>query len=88
MRVVHRFMEGVVYWAPVWVSLLMLWQVGVRGLRPALAEEARLEAEAEAVELRHADSQAEFQALERETRAWQDPVYRERRRRMLEAEGR
>lgn len=88
MKAVQRFMGGVVYWAPVWVSLLMLWQVAVRGLKPALAEEARLDAEAEAVELRHAHSQAEFQALEQEARAWQDPVYRERRRRMLETEGR
>ena len=86
MRAARKVLGGVVYWAPVWVALLLLWQVAIRGLKPALAEENRLQTEAEAVEQRHIRAQTEFQALERETQAWQDPVYRERRRRMLEAE--
>ena len=38
---------GLLHWAPVWVALLLLWQVATRGLVPALAEEVRLEEEAE-----------------------------------------
>ena len=73
-------------WAPVWVPLLLLWQVGTRGLRPALAESERLEAEEELVRARHERARAEFEELERRARAWEDPVYRERERRRLEAE--
>lgn len=75
-----------VAWAPVWVSLLLLWQVGTRGLKPALAEERRLDQEEEVVRARNARTQAEFEHLAREAEAWQDPVYRERMRRAMNAE--
>jgi len=88
MRKLREVLSGLVYWAPVWVALLLLWQVATRGLKPALDEEARLEGEAEVVEQRHARTRGEFEALARETAAWEDPVYRERRRRVMEAEER
>ncbi|MDA1265539.1 MAG: hypothetical protein O2816_10720 [Planctomycetota bacterium] len=73
------------HWAPVWVALLLFWQVSTLGLKPALAEEARLEQETLSVEERHERTKTEFEALEDEAEAWQDPVYRERRRRMLKS---
>ena len=86
MKAARRILSGLLYWAPVWVALLLLWQVATRGLKPALAEEARLEDEAEVVEQRHARTKGEFEALDRETAAWEDPVYRERRRREVREE--
>lgn len=82
----RRVGGGLLAWAPVWVPLLLLWQVSTRGLKPALAEEARLDRAATTVEERHERTQAEFEALEKEDRAWSDPVYRERRKRALERE--
>ena len=88
MRSLRGVLFGLVYWAPVWVAMLLLWQVAIRGLTPALAEEARLEGEVEVVEQRHARTKGAFEALARESAAWEDPVYRERRRRAMEAEER
>ena len=60
---------------------MLLAQVGVRGLQPALREAERLdEAEAE-VSARYAASRARFEDLRREAEAWTDAVYRERQRR-------
>jgi hypothetical protein len=73
-------------WTPVWVPLLLLWQVGTRGLAPALAEQRRLQDEEVVVRARNERTKAEFEHLEREARAWRDPVYRERMRRAIAAE--
>ncbi len=80
--------RGLLYWAPVWVPLALLWQVATRGLEPALAEQARLEDEEQDVRSRHLRAQSEFEALDREADAWHDPVYRERVRRIIESEER
>ena len=69
------------YWLPVLVPLLILGQVCLRGLRPALVEGRRLEREEPAVRARHADAQMRFESMQREVRAWRDPVYQERLRR-------
>lgn len=69
------------YWAPVWVPLLLLWQVSVRGLRPALEERARLAREQVAVVARYRDARERFERMDAEVRAWADPIYRERLRR-------
>ena len=77
------FLAGrVLYWMPVWVPLLLLWQVALRGLSPALDEHRRLEGEETAVFARHQASQRSFQYMEALARAWDDPVYRERMRRL------
>ena len=82
---IGRLLGGVLHWAPVWVPLVLLWQVGTLGLKPALAEEARLVEEGKSVEERHERTRAQFESLENEAEAWQDPVYQERRRRMHDA---
>lgn len=69
------------YWLPVLVPLLILGQVCLQGLRPALAEGRRLEREEPAVRARHEDAQVRFETMELRVRAWRDPVYQERLRR-------
>jgi len=60
---------------------LILGQVCLRGLRPALAEGRRLAREEPAVRARHANAQERFESMEQQVRAWRDPVYWERLRR-------
>lgn len=75
-------------WAPVWIPLVLIWQISERGLKPAKAEQERLEQARGEVEERYEDSEARFVRLETERRAWDDEVYRARRRRALEDEAR
>ncbi len=77
-------MRALWYWMPVLVPLLLLGQVCLRGLRPALVEGRRLEREAPAVRARHADARLRFETMERQVHAWRDPVYQERLRRQRE----
>ncbi|MCA9002454.1 MAG: hypothetical protein KDB61_11055 [Planctomycetes bacterium] len=70
------------YWAPVWVPVLLLWQFSTRGLVPALEEARRLEGVEPEVHARHAEAKSAFEHIRAEAEAWQDPVYRERRRRL------
>jgi hypothetical protein len=77
-----------VYWLPVLVPLLLLCMVAVRGLRPALAERARLEFEAARVAERYEQSEASFRYMQAVSQAWEDPVFRERIRRRQSTTGR
>ncbi len=72
---------SILYWSPLALALALLAQVALRGLRPALEERARLDAQAEIVRARHAHAEAAFQATTAEVKAWDDPVYHERMRR-------
>ncbi len=69
-------------WSGVWVSLLLCAQFAQRGVRPALEERERLDELAPRVEHRYGEARYAFEELEAEAIAWQDPVYRERRRRI------
>ena len=70
-------------WTPVWIPLVFLAQLLWLGLWPARAEAARLDrAEAE-VRARADGLAAEEQALAREARMLEDPIYQERVRRSL-----
>ncbi|MEE2940639.1 MAG: hypothetical protein VX460_09675 [Planctomycetota bacterium] len=77
-----RALVLVLRWSPVWVPLLLIWQITLGGLRPALSEQQRLREERPAVEERHAASEASFLRMAAERRAWEDPAYRERLRRL------
>lgn len=81
-----RILKSAIAWSPVWVPALLFWQVTVGGLRPALAEQERLEDRRPEVEERHEKTSAEFEVMSAEHRAWEDPVYRERRRRAARSE--
>lgn len=79
---VRRILGVLAHWAPVWVPLALLAQVGLLGLRPALTERARLEREATRVHARHDGARDHFETLDAEVKAWADPIYRERLRRL------
>lgn len=68
-------------WAPVWIPLVLVAQIGIRGLRPALAEQRRLERAETGLELRHDQALEESTELDRLLRAQDDPIYQERERR-------
>lgn len=79
---VQRLVFGVKHWAPVWIPIILLWQFTTKGLQPALSEASRLEDIAPGVGARHAEAKSAFEQVQAEAKAWQDPVYRERRRRL------
>lgn len=77
-----RLLGTVLRWAPVWVPILLIWQITQTGLRPALAEQERLSAERPVVEERHAVSEERFGRMAAQRRAWEQESYRERVRRL------
>jgi len=67
------------------MPLVLLAQIGILGLRPALAEERHLERSEERLQVRYervAERQHELQEI---LRAQSDPVYQERERRLWRA---
>lgn len=81
-----RLLALTIQWAPVWVPLILIWQIVTFGLQPALAESKRLqEAQPEVME-RFALSEAQFESMAAQRRAWEDETYRERVRRMRAAD--
>lgn len=76
-----RLLRTSVRWAPVWVPLVLIWQLTEGGLKPALSEQRRLQSEEPAVVDRHERTQGEFERLTAQREAWDDPLFRERVRR-------
>jgi hypothetical protein len=85
-RYLRRSLEVFLYWMPVWVPLILLAQVGTRGLRPARVEDRRLRAEEQRLEERLQADRAEAEALRRQLDALHDDIYLERLRRRRAAE--
>ena len=85
LQLVRRVVGTLFAWSPVWISAILIWQFTTRGLRPAQAEQSRLEQAAPAVQERHTRRRQEFEVMAAERDAWYDPVYRERRRRLRAA---
>lgn len=78
----YAFLARVGYWSPVIAALVLFAQVSFLGLRPALAEAQRL-SDAEVVQsARHARALATNQAIRVQLAARNDPVFRERQRRL------
>ena len=71
------------YWAPVWLPLVLLVQVAAFGLRPAWAEKQRLDRSELEVESRERRLENEYVELVRDRRKLSDPIWRERVRRSL-----
>ncbi len=69
------------YWAPVFVSLVLVMQILWLGLRPALAEARRLDAAELEVGAREEALVSFRQTLERDRRKLADDIWRERVRR-------
>lgn len=76
-----RLLKAVVWWAPVWAPLVLIWQLTEGGLKPALAEQRRLQSEEPSVRERNARTKAEFERLTAQREAWEDPLFLERVRR-------
>ena len=78
-----RGLRGVLYWLPVLVPLGIFAQFGLLGLRPALAESARL-SEAEGRLIAAFEGELErAERIDRVLRAQHDPIYLERERRLV-----
>jgi len=77
--------RGLAYWSPVWVSLIFLAQVAIGGLRPALEEARALEVKGARLEARLSESQAVLARVDVWLNAQEDPIYRERVRRRMDA---
>ena len=73
-------------WIPVLVAVGLLAQVGIRGLKPALAQRRALEVKEAELEARFLDALERREMLELRLEAQNDPVYRERMRRKRERE--
>ena len=82
LQLVKRVTATLLTWSPVWIAALLIWQFTTRGLRPAQAEQMRLERAAPAVQERHQRRQGQFEVMAAEREAWDDPVFRERQRRL------
>jgi len=76
----------VAHWMPVWVPLVLLCQIGLLGLRPALSENLRLAERERVLGERYERHLARRTELDLLLRALDDPVYQERLRR-IEQEG-
>ncbi len=76
-----KSLEGVTWSMPVWVPLLLLFQIGTRGLNPALAEGQRLDLCEVELEQRLSGSLERRAELESERAALDDPMYIERLKR-------
>jgi len=74
----------VLHWSPVWIPLVLLAQILILGLRPALARGSELDILTPQVSERCETTDAEHAFLERQVRAWDDPIFRARNRRALD----
>ncbi len=75
------------HWAPVWLALLLLAQLAVGGLRPALAETRRLDAAERNVAGFEFELAEDTRVLDAHRRCLVDPIYRERVRKSLREAG-
>ena len=75
--------KSMLYWAPVWLPLLVASHFLGRGLVPAWRESQRLEREEAKVHGRVTDLQVDREILQRDRERLVDPVWHERARRSL-----
>ena len=80
------FAARCVFWAPVWLPMIVLAQIAWLGFGPALAESRRLDEARCELSWRVERELTERASLERVVRAQNDPIYLERERRLLRAE--
>jgi hypothetical protein len=78
----YRFLSRLAFWSPVLAALVLFAQVSFLGLRPAVSEARRLaDAEVMLIE-RHQRAVAENHQVSAQLLARQDPIFRERQRRL------
>ena len=82
----RRLIAFGLHWAPLWAPLVLLVQITLLGLRPALQERSRLEAQRIEVETRHNTSQKAYRKAKKNNDAWQDPIFQARKERVWSRE--
>lgn len=76
-----------VFWTPVLAALALFAQIAFLGLRPAISEARRLADASDVLELRWLEDRQLYDAYELQLQARQDPIFRERQRRVRLATG-
>jgi hypothetical protein len=79
----QRWSHTIVFWAPVWLTMIVLAQIATLGLGPALAKRRGLAASEQELAQRLEREQNEQAQLQRWQHAQNDPIYLERERRLL-----
>lgn len=79
--VTGRLFRSLVHWAPVWIPLGLLAQIGLLGLRPALQEARLLRKSAAVLETRRNGALDRQSYWNRLLQAQNDPMFIERERR-------
>ena len=82
----RRLISFGLHWAPLWAPLVLLVQITLLGLRPALQERSLLEAHRIGVEGRHNTSEKAYQEAKKFNDAWQDPIFQARQERIWSRE--
>ena len=80
-----RLLRELMLWAPVWLPLALFAQVALLGLKPALAEERRLDEREVEVRARFERAVEQQNELQRILRAQEDPMYEARYERLRRA---
>jgi hypothetical protein len=75
--------RSALHWAPVWIPALLLAQILMLGLWPALARRSALDTLAPQVNERYQATRTEHDSLQIQERAWKDPIYVARYQRAL-----
>lgn len=75
--------QQVLFWAPVWLPMVVLSQIALLGLGPALARRRSLSAAESELAQRLEREEREQAELQRWQRAQSDAIYLERERRLL-----
>jgi len=86
-RFVRHLAARIVYWTPVFAALALFAQVAFLGLRPAISEARRLADASDVLAARWQKDQQHYDAYELQLQAREDPIFRERQRRLRLATG-
>jgi hypothetical protein len=79
----RKLQHEVLFWAPVWLPMVVLSQIALLGLGPAIARRRSLSAAESELAQRLEREEREQAELQRWQRAQSDAIYLERERRLL-----
>lgn len=74
--------ERALYWSPVFALMVLFAQIAFLGLRPALAEERRMDIAERGMQERLEVAERNFSELEAQLAMRKDPIFHERLRRL------
>lgn len=82
----RRGLDSIWHWAPLWAPTVLLLQILLLGLAPALKQRQQLAAQRPAVQARHDSSRRVYKEAQRINDAWQDPMFQARKERLWNQE--